>query len=305
MEQLELNDELYNNLCDYLEIKKYSQNTINQYKINLHKIFKRNKILDKPTTNKLMKSFKHQNQRSVLTLINNYCYDNDIDFSIKIPSIVNYQRKIPQILSVDEIKIIIQALPKPYDLMFRCIYNFGAGLRISEALKITWNVFNWVDWLQSKDYGICIIKSSKGGKDRVVNIPKKLMNDLYEYAKELNILNEFMVPVGGTIFNFNISEFKPDLFKTDIDEWKRLYIKHSYDFIRYNLIKKYCEPAINKKIKIHSLRSSRATYLHEYENVPIEEIKILLGHVKLETTMIYTRINPLSVFDRIKETKEI
>jgi len=65
------------------------------------------------------------------------------------------------------------------------------------------------------------------------------------------------------------------------------------------------EKALGKSIKIHSLRHSKATYLYEVDKVPIERIQLLLGHSNLATTMIYTKVNPISTFDMIKDTKEI
>ncbi|HDK42005.1 MAG TPA: hypothetical protein ENG87_01395 [Candidatus Pacearchaeota archaeon] len=214
-------------------------------------------------------------------------------------------RKNPEILSIDEIKKIISVAPKPYDMAIRCIFNMGAGLRVSEMLRLSWVHIRWTEWLKDKDnYGIAIIKQSKGEKDRVVNIPSKLMQDLFDYAKSKKIINEFNVPEGGVIFSFGITNFRPNLRTEDLDKWKYEYLKHAYNKFRYNIIQKYCEPAINKKIKIHSLRHSRATYLYEVEKVPIERIQMLLGHSDIQTTMIYTKINPISTFDLI-ENKEI
>jgi len=63
-------------------------------------------------------------------------------------------------------------------------------LRVSEVIKLSWNHIRWIDWLRKKDgMGVAEIKSGKGMKDRVVNIPKKLMQDLYDYADKLGKLN--------------------------------------------------------------------------------------------------------------------
>jgi len=304
MDELPLDDELLSNIRDWMQTR-YSLSTVTHYHNTLKAMFKKNKVLSRDTLRKFIKTFKHQNQRAVLCVINNYCFENNIDFNIIVPKIKAQPNKLPQILSYAEIKLMIDAAPKPYDLCIRCIFNMGAGLRISEIIKFSWDHIKWVDWLSNKNhYGVAVIKSGKGSKDRVVNIPTKLMADLYEYAKEERVLNEFQIPTGQMIFDFGGGDFNPSLRAYDIESWKFEYVKSKYNWFRYNILSK-CEKALNKRIKIHSLRHSKATYLYEVEKVPVEKIQILLGHASLNTTMLYTKVNPRSVFEMIKDTMEV
>lgn len=312
MNELPLNDELLSNIVSWMT-PKYAISTTSNRTIYLRKIFKANKVLNRDVLRSIMRSMRYQHQRACLVMINKYCYDNNIDFTLNIPSIKKQSYKLPEVLTPAEIKIMVYSAPKPYDLCIRCIFNMGAGLRISEPIKFSWNHIRWADWISNKDnYGVAVIKSGKGSKDRIVNIPKKLMEDLYEYAKECKVLNEFQIPSGGMIFDFG-SSTEPEkkkkkmsaLMAYDMDQWKYQYVKSKYNWFRYNILQQKCEKALNKHIKIHSLRHSRATYLYEVEKVPIEKIGILLGHASINTTMLYTKINPISVFEMIKDIKEI
>ncbi|MEA2036826.1 MAG: tyrosine-type recombinase/integrase [Nanoarchaeota archaeon] len=309
MDGLPLNNQLGYNIAAWMQ-NKYAITTQKQRISFLKKTFAEYPILNQENLKKIMKKVKYQHQRAALMMINNYCYDNDIPFNLKIPSVKKQADKLPTILSPAEIELMIKAVPKPYDLAIRCIFNFGAGLRISEIIKLSWDDIRWIDWLREQDsYGVVLIKSGKGMKDRVVNIPKNLMKDLYEYAKEQNVLNEFRVPTGRSIFEFgSLSQKTIKKMQGLSPKDERLqveYIQSKYNWFRYHILQKCCEKALNRKLKIHSLRHSRATYLHEYENVPIESLQILLGHKSLNTTMIYTKVNPRRVFDDLKETKEV
>lgn len=162
MDELELTKELYNNIMVWAN-PKYSINSLKIYSSILIKIFKNNKVLSTTTLKNIMKNFKHQNQRACIVLINRYCYDNEIPFNIIVPSIKKQSQKLPEIYSIEEIKLIVESAPYPYNLVIRCIFNMGAGLRVSEIIKMSWNHIRWIDWLRDKtNYGVVLIKSGKG-----------------------------------------------------------------------------------------------------------------------------------------------
>lgn len=47
---------------------------------------------------------------------------------------------------------------------------------------------------------------------------------------------------------------------------------------------------IQKQISIHSLRHSIATHLLQ-QGIPVEQVRMFLGHSQLETTQLYTHIS--------------
>lgn len=255
MEDFELSDHNCYNIMEWLLVGGKAYNTLEQYRYTLKKLQRDYGVLNNENLRKILKDLKHQNQKAVLTAINNYCFEKGIDFHLVMPKIKVKPRKIPDIYSLEEIKLMIDSSPHPYDLAIRCLFNMGAGLRISEVIKLTWNTIRWVDWIENQDkYGVALIKASKGSKERVVNIPSNLMKDLYKYAQEKNVLNEFRIPVGGNIFIMGKEDYKKELRRENEEKWKNRYIRYAYFWFRYNILKKRCEKALGKKLKLHSLR---------------------------------------------------
>ena len=255
MENFELLDKDCLEIMEWMQVKGYASNTIRQYKHTLKRLQKNHRVLNNKSLRKILKELKHQNQRAVLGMINNFCFDKGLDFYLKVPKIKVKPRKTPEIYSLEEINIIINSVQYPYNLAIRCLFNMGAGLRISEIIKFSWNHIRWAELINNKDnYGIAVIRSGKGSKDRVVNIPSKLMNDLYNYAAEKRILNEFNIPIGGMMFPMGKKDYKKELMNRNLEKWKDEYLKYAYDWFRYNLVKNKCEKALGKRIKIHSLR---------------------------------------------------
>ena len=300
-----LNPGIISGILGYIIDKGYPYNTQRAYKSALKKLVKGKQELSKEDIFIYLNKARHPNQRAIINILNQYCLQKGIDFNVVVPQMKQKPRKLPEILSIEEIKLMISAVPRPYDLMLRCIFGMGAGLRISEVLKLQWNNIRWVEWLNNKEYGVAILKETKRDKERVVNIPNGIMEELYDLAKERNILNEFKIPSGGLVFPINVNTFKPELFTMDREKWKYEYIRHAYEWVRHNIIKKVCEKALNKPLHAHMLRHSRATYLYEIEKIPIERIQQLLGHKDLKTTMIYTQVDPRTTFNMMKETKVI
>jgi len=281
----------------------------------MKRMFKKYKSLNNETMKKIYRTFKNPSDKATFVMINSYCSQNNIEFHINIPRMKYKKPKIPELLSGDEVKLMIKAAPHPYDLAIRCIFNMGAGLRISEIIKFSWDHIRWVDWLGDKDsYGVAIIKEGKGGKERVVNIPKNLMVDLYKYAADQGVLNEFSIPSGSFLFEFggledvntkNNKYLKRNIATKPSNYWKYVYVKTKYNWFRYNVLQKYCEKALNKKLHIHQLRHSRATYLYEVEKQSLADIQKLLGHASLDTTMRYIQIDVRGIFESMKNTMEL
>lgn len=314
MNDLELTDGLLIEFAQYMNSRRLAYRTKVEYINALKLIRKKHKFLNQKAVNQILGKNPSNRNKAVLSLVNNYCLENEMTFAIRIPRSRNKQRGFPDILTKEEIQIIVDATPKPYDLMLRIIYAAGAGLRISEAITLTFGKFSWGVWLNriredpnGQIDGILRIKDGKGGKDRMVNVPYSLMKDVYNYAIYLDILDERQQPNSQMrLFKFGFDDYQKFLNKTPgTDKVKKRaeYIRMCYDWFKYNVLKKHCIPALNRKIKIHSLRHSRATHLYE-EGVPIEKIQKLLGHASIQTTMIYSQISEKETLKSMKGIKE-
>lgn len=305
MIELELTEDFMLKVMEYAKTRGLAYGTLRNYAFQLRFLFNKHRKLDRDSVLKILKRADHPHQRAVLSLINEYCFYSGIDFKMVLPKRRSSPRKIPKTLTIEEIKKMIEATPHPYNLMLRCVFGIGSGLRVQDIIKLSWNHFYWSDWMKDKGDGIVMIKETKRGKNNLNNVPKEIMESLYEYAKSKEILNEFFIPEKGVVFDFGVGEWNKTTFSYNKELWKNQYIKHAYDWIRYNVIQKYCEPAIGKSINIHALRHSRATYLLEVEKIPLERISQLLGHSDLKTTMIYAKMNPETTMQMMKGVKTI
>ena len=109
------------------------------------------------------------------------------------------------------------------------------------------------------------IECAKGKKDRYVNLPESIPDQLRRYFREE----------------------KPNYYLFE-EQYDGKYSIRSVQQIFKNALKK---ANIIKPVGIHSLRHSFATHLLE-SGTDIRYIQQLLGHANVNTTMIYTHITP-------------
>lgn len=133
---------------------------------------------------------------------------------------------------------------------------YGMGLRVSEItnLKIT--------DIDSENMQV-FIERAKGKKDRYVNLPQSILEQLREYYQEYRPKTYLFEGQNGGQYSVRSVQ---QVFKTALQKAK-----------------------INKNIGIHGLRHSYATHLLE-QGTDIRIIQELLGHKDLKTTLIYTEV---------------
>jgi site-specific recombinase XerD len=174
---------------------------------------------------------------------------------------MRYQRlpkKIPVVLSAEEVTRILEVAPGP-GLKYRAAFSvaYGGGLRASEVTHLR---------IPDIDSGRMLIKveQGKGLKDRHVMLSPSLLTLLRQYYLEAR-------PAGWLFPGRN-----------RIDPISTRQFNRAFGFA--------CDFAgIKKKVSPHTLRHSFATHLLE-GGTDIRVIQVLLGHAKLETTTIYTKV---------------
>lgn len=170
------------------------------------------------------------------------------------------QSKLPKSLNMHEVRKILDATDNlKHNTMLKLCY--GMGLRLSEIINL--KIAN----IDSKNMRVHI-ERGKGKKDRFVNLPETVLEQLRSYYMEYRPkIYLFEGQYGGQYSSRTVQEvFKKSLKKANI----------------------------NKKVGIHSLRHSFATHLLE-NGTDIRFIQELLGHNDIKTTFVYTHVSDKTI----------
>ena len=138
---------------------------------------------------------------------------------------------------------------------------YGMGLRVSEIVNIK------ITDVDSRNMQV-FIENGKGKKDRYVNLPHSILEQLRLYFKT----------------------YRPKVYLFEGQDGGQYSVRSVQHIFKTALRK----ANINKQVGIHSLRHSYATHLLE-QGVDIRFIQELLGHKDLKTTLIYTDVTNNSV----------
>lgn len=205
-------------------------------------------------------------------------------------------RKLPVVLSREELRRLFLAAEGMIGLMLRLIY--GAGLRQMECLRLR---VQDVDL----DRKVLMVRNGKGGKDRQVMVPAAMIEDLMEHRERLQVMWEAdqaaglsgvwmpealerRMPNAGRSFGWQWFFPSKRIAKSPPSGVKRRHHLHENGLTK--ALQVACERAgIDKKVGCHALRHSFATHLLE-DGADIRSVQDLLGHKSVETTQIYTHV---------------
>ena len=183
-------------------------------------------------------------------------------------------RKLPIVLSIEEVSAILAAAPGP-GMKYRAALSigYGAGLRASEVTNLKVRDID-------SDRMLIHVERGKGGKDRDVMLSPSLLELLRAYWREAR--------PQGWLFpgQSRVEPMSPRSLNRAFNSAKAMV-------------------GIKKPATLHSLRHSFATHLLEADT-DVRVIQVLLGHAKLTTTARYTHVatktlrNVASPFEHVR-----
>src|SRR5438128_7777048 len=175
---------------------------------------------------------------------------------IEHTAFIHEPRKLPVVLSPEEVAHLLDAAA---GLKYKAALSvaYGAGLRAAEVVSLK------PGDIDSKRM-VIRIEQGKGRKDRYVMLSPHLLELLRAWYKQAR-------PQGWLFPGQN--RVNP---------------------LTTRQLNRACHTAahmadIKKRVSLHTLRHSFATHLLE-QNIDIRVIQVLLGHAKLDTTALYTRV---------------
>jgi len=170
--------------------------------------------------------------------------------------VIKKEKTLPEVLSKEECRMLFKA-PRTLKHRFLLAFAYSAGLRMNEVRHIKISDVD-TDRMQIR------VRQGKGKKDRYVILSKFIKDRLPHYLQEV----------------------KPAVYLFEGQTPGEVMGERSIQYVISEALQK---TPIRKQVSMHTLRHSFATHLLE-DGVDIYTIQHLLGHVRLETTLVYLHV---------------
>lgn len=205
-------------------------------------------------------------------------------------------QRIPEVLSPEQVRKLIDQLQGTYRLMAQLLY--GTGMRLMETVRLR---VRDVDF----HYRQITVRNGKGGKDRVTVLPGSLLEPLKLHLLRVKALHDQDLSEGcGHVYlPYALTRKYPSADR----EWGWQFVFPSaarskdprsgavrrHHVFEQNLQRAIKQAVVNlgfpSRVSTHTLRHSFATHLLEGGS-DIRTVQELLGHADVKTTMIYTHV---------------
>lgn len=250
-----------------LQLKAYSKATIKTYLTEFSQFLKylNSYPVEKVSNNQLNeylyvliqnKLSENQIHSRINAIKSYYKYVSHKELQLDLIIRPKKKKMLPNVLSKAEVKKLFDAVENKKHLLFLKLC-YGMGLRVSEIvnLKVT-NI--------DSSRMLVHIENAKGKKDRYVNLPHTVLDDLRKYYLE----------------------YKPEKYLFE-GQYGGQYTARSVQSVFKRALHK---AKINKEISVHGLRHSFATHLLE-KGTDMVFIQKLLGHQNMKTTEVYAKVS--------------
>ena len=212
--------------------------------------FNRKRIIDK--------GYSNTYQRQMLSALKRFYFWFPEEHQMRINQVeyVPKSKKLPTVLSVEEVKRILGVIQNPkHKLIVAMLYS--CGLRVSELIHLK---MEDIDFTRSEIH----IRESKGAKDRKVPLRDGMIDLIKSSLKSHPNRSHLVMGQNGNFYS-----------ASSINK----------------IIKRACVAAdVRKKVSAHTFRHSLATHLVE-KGVTMRAVQLLLGHGSIKTTEIYVHLS--------------
>ena len=178
------------------------------------------------------------------------------DWNIESIPFAKQPKKVPLVLSQDEVRAVLEAITNPQNRVIAMIL-YAAGLRVSEAVSLR------IADIDSKRMLLHVVQG-KGRKDRLVTLSPVLLHHLRCHYQRYRP-RSWLFP----------SRTYPDRHVT------RDAVAQAIAAVRHAVADKPVSP--------HTLRHCFATHLLE-SGTDLRTVQALLGHASISSTVIYTHV---------------